>query len=53
MIFIYTQPHETIMFMEYQMRANTVVLSRASLMTRGMHVFFFFLQQSTLSEVTL
>lgn len=35
MIFIYTQSHETIMFMEYQMQANTVVLSRASVITRG------------------
>lgn len=39
MIFIYTQSHETIMFIEYQMQANTVVLSRASVITRGMHRF--------------
>lgn len=38
-IFIYTQSHETIMFMEYQMQANTVVLSRAFAITRGMHKF--------------
>lgn len=39
MIFIYTQSHETIMFMEYQMQANTVVLTRASVITKGMHKF--------------
>lgn len=39
MIFICTQSHETIMFMEYQMQVYTVVLSRGSVITRGMHRF--------------
>lgn len=39
MIFIYTQSHETIMFMEYQMQAYTVVLSLGLVIARGMHRF--------------
>lgn len=38
-IFICTRSHETIMFMEYQMQANAVVLSWVSVITWGMHRF--------------
>lgn len=39
MIFICTQSHETIMFMEYQMQTFTVVLCWCLVITRGMHRF--------------